>query len=559
MNSHRFFFRKHQQCSAGKSFRYDVYAIHVTLKPEIKPGKYQLFQMPIPYQNAQTQRMEASFPNKSTSNPYPAHWIYVILTVAGLSFLFFLGFPFANHNESYFWIVILDKISFLESVTSPLEPVQSFRPLGTAMAWLTYRLTGNIYLQQLVNWLFACASFLVLFRYAKNKMLFSAVAFLATAGFFAGYIYLFHLHGVFYGPLQLYIAVMTGVAYSRSRFSVKELAFLCALTVVATLYHTFALLVFAGFLCGCMLQVPKAMRRAQLPQLFFFLLLSLLLLYLIISMRPAHNDGNLVQGSLTSYATTEVNRVLQFLAFLLATVTVYSLRINPATRHLMAAALVLSAAAFLYFKLPLLLLWIAACLLKTALDRQWTVAALIGATAVFPVATHTGTPTYVVFVIMVCAFVTTTNIGPLKMPRFTNGLALCGIALLLVALVLLKTGVNVPLIAKALNPILAEQEKTHQLESIMAWKKSASAYATYRLQLYDESKTPSASGNAVDRQHRPPTQQRYLTRYYDAVQPTPSAVIRPALQVTFGGKPLNGRQLLYEIKGKWSGSAYVYL
>src|SRR6478672_12701503 len=110
--------------------------------------------------------------------------VYLALALSGLSFLFFLGFPFANHNESYWWIVILDKISFIDALTTRLEPVQSFRPLGTATAWLTYRLTGTVYLQQLLNWLLACLSFAVLFNYAKNKPFFSIITFVATAGFF---------------------------------------------------------------------------------------------------------------------------------------------------------------------------------------------------------------------------------------------------------------------------------------------------------------------------------------------------------------------------------------
>jgi hypothetical protein len=503
--------------------------------------------------------MEVSLSQKNTSYSYLAYSIYAILTISGLSFLFLLGFPFANHNESYLWIVLIDKISFLDSITSPLEPVQSFRPLGTATAWLTYWLTGNIYLQQLVNWLFACFSFLFLFKQTKNRILFSITALLATTGFFAGYIYLFHLHGVFYGPLQLYIAFLTSIAYTRSRLSFKALTFLFALTVIAALYHTFALLVFAGFLCGCMLQVPKAELRTQLPQLFLFLMGTLLLLYLIIAFHPAHTEGDVVQGSLTSYTTTEVNLGLSLLAFLLSAVTIYTMRISMKTRHLISAALVLASLFFIYLKLPLLLLWIAACLLKTTLARKWTAAAIIAAAAVFPVATHTGTPTYIVFVIMVCTFVATYDANQLRFPRITNSLALSGIGLLLLILGLLKSGITVPVITRSLNPLLAEQEKTHQLEMILIWKKNASAYAAYRLQFYDESRKPSTSGNAVNRSYRPPTQQRYLTRYCNVVSPTsPDSNTQP-LQVTFGGKRLDGRKLLYEVKGKWSGTAYVYL
>lgn len=487
--------------------------------------------------------------------------LYLILSVAGLSFLFFLGFPFHNHNESYLWIVILDKIPFIDAITTRLEPVQSFRPLGTGTAWLTYRLSGNIYLQQLFNWLFACLSFAVLFRYASNKMLFGVAAALATAGFFSGYIYLFHLHGVFYGPLQLYIALLAGLAYQRRIFTTKNLLLLFLLTSVAALYHTFALLVFAAYCAGAMLDVPKAERRSYLPKLFGLLTASLLLIYFILKQHPSSPEGDALPGTLASFTTTEINLPLHLLAAVFTLATVLTLPLALRWKQALLVLTMLLAVLFIYLRIPVLLLWILACLLKMALSRNWAVAAIIFSTAVFPAATHTGTPTYIVFVIMVCVFVTTINNAFLLHPPrlLKTGLSIALFSLLFL-LVLLKAGINVPGAASGLAPVLAEQEKTQQLETILAWKKKTAAYSTYNLRFFDESSKPSASKNAVNRTNRPPTQQGYLNKYCRAELPlvTPDTTRTQPLLITFGGKQLQGRQKLFEVPGRWNGDAYVY-
>lgn len=62
--------------------------------------------------------------------------LFGILSIAGLSFWFILGFPFGNHNESYLWMVQFNRMGLGEVLVKGLKPVTGFRPLGVAVAWL---------------------------------------------------------------------------------------------------------------------------------------------------------------------------------------------------------------------------------------------------------------------------------------------------------------------------------------------------------------------------------------------------------------------------------------
>jgi len=64
----------------------------------------------------------------------------------------------------------------------------------------------------------------------------------------------------------------------------------------------------------------------------------------------------------------------------------------------------------------------------------------------------------------------------------------------------------------------------------------------------------------VNRKNRPPTQQGYLNRYFNATMTTQSADTANSspLLVTFGNKPIQGRQKVFEVHGTWNGNAYVY-
>ena len=69
--------------------------------------------------------------------------IYGALAVLGISFWFVIGFPFANHNESFVIVTQLEHMSFSDVLVDRIYPVANYRPLGQAAAWLGYTLRGG--------------------------------------------------------------------------------------------------------------------------------------------------------------------------------------------------------------------------------------------------------------------------------------------------------------------------------------------------------------------------------------------------------------------------------
>ena len=49
--------------------------------------------------------------------------VFATLTLAGFSFWFLLGFPYANHNESFAIVAQLKEIGMVRALTSVVEPV----------------------------------------------------------------------------------------------------------------------------------------------------------------------------------------------------------------------------------------------------------------------------------------------------------------------------------------------------------------------------------------------------------------------------------------------------
>jgi hypothetical protein len=488
--------------------------------------------------------------------------VYLLLSVAGLSFCFFLGFPFDNHNESYNWIPILNKVSFWDTLSSQVIKIESFRPLGMANAWLAYKLSGNIYLQQLLNWLFAIASFILLYRAVHNKILVALLSFVVGACFFSGYIYLFHLHGVFYGPFQLYTAILATIAWRHRRLSGNQLLLLSMLTLVICLYHTFALLIFCSFLAGYMLQHSKTDSKKDLLQLGIVLLLTILLGKMILQSKEFKGIQAMAEGLVVSYKMAELNKGLSIVALLLSLLSASTLSIKPAPQKILVAATALTGIIMIYLQLPVLVLWIAICMVQLLAARHMVMAALVAATAILPLGSGSGSPTYVIFVLMLCAFTTAAGQYSPVIPDLPviRKLFAGSLVLLLLCLLALKAGKPVPLVAAIARPVLAEEEKTTQMQKIIEWKKGNQQYAALALRMYDASGLPVSAGNALSRVNRPVAGQDDVDVYVDYIMndSTRNALKPAAAWVTFGDKLLPGKELIFSVEGKWNGKALVF-
>ncbi len=494
-------------------------------------------------------------------------YLFSILSVAGLSFWFLIGFPFENHNESFAWVVQLQDRSFVDLLTKPIWPVASFRPLGTMTAWLGYHWThASIYPQQLFNYFVAIGAWLLLFSATKAKKLFGFVALAVGGAFFSGYLYLFHLHGVFYSPLLLWVAfLLTQIDESHPKER-TWLSGLFLLAVLSSLYHPFALLVFAAFVVGHFLTIwPKA----SVQQCFLDLLYILASILLIKLLVPAQENLILslytlrynLQGLITSYALVEVNVALSAVAYGLCLLTLFTIpSLTLKWRLWFNGIVTLLAFLFWMLQLPLLLLWLTIVLLKVLLRREWYFVCLLLCTALLPAITATGSPTYTVFALMVATFSTVKDCVVFEEEeRISNALAIAALVTVLLLVVLVSRGQRVPVVSRLVTPLLSEKEKTYQIKELLDWLAQSDEKIS-KVTLCQNGGSPTASPNAADRRYRPPTSQEYLDLYIDSInrahigqQEEDAAVFA----LCFGGEHIANAQLLYTVAGKESGEASI--
>jgi len=185
---------------------------------------------------------------------------------------------------------------------------------------------------------------------------------------------------------------------------------------------------------------------------------------------------------------------------------------------------------------------------------------VIGGTAMLPAPAASGSPTYTIFVILACtgALALSWSKAEAQSARWGDRAAILAVSATLVVFTLIKSGVDVPQLTAIVRPVLAEREKTYQLEEIVRWLLQ-SEYAQYEPVLLSSSGNPRNAPDAVERTHRPPTVQEYLSKYIRHRRhgdPLPGKIVL----IGFGGEEAPGGTLLYTAEAQQhAGPARVYL
>jgi hypothetical protein len=180
----------------------------------------------------------------------------------------------------------------------------------------------------------------------------------------------------------------------------------------------------------------------------------------------------------------------------------------------------------------------------------------VGVCALLPGITAIGSPTYALFVLMPCIAATAIgsqlpSTGDLW-PRVAVAVAAAAFALCAV----LKLGVHVPGVSATAEKILAEQEKTQQLQAAFAWLDQRGDLSG-NLQLCEPGDFPIRSKNAIERQYRAPTNTWPLDVFIRARYGERLRQAEPELWLCFGGEELPGGDVLYTIPGRWAGPASI--
>lgn len=483
-------------------------------------------------------------------------WL-AILSLTGLSFWFVVAYPFANHNESYEWIPPLCTFDFPTILDHKLIPYNHHRPLAHAAAWVLFRAAGNnIYGVQLLNFAVALLAWIVMFAGIKQRRIFSLAALISGGAFFAGYIYLFHLHGIFYSPVLLFTAWLFFVENKAKPPTISTLLLLSVGTIIAGLFHPFAPLIFAAYLLGKFADREKH-TSAQMFLMAVMLLGSLIFAKALTPGTSIRINSALINAMLSSYRSTEINLPVSLVALGFAIATALSL---DEKRIRIPLTIVVAGIGLVALKTgtPVLLVWILACIIKMAYKKKWSIATMIPVSVALPALPGTGSPTYAIFTTLLCtgalALDWTTLEQKLKWLDWRP--ALTASAVIIALGVSVRAGIELPVVSRITNPILAEKEKTFQLEKMIKWMLNSN-YKTFTLDFSQAAVNPVEGGNAYRREQRPPTRKRFLDKYLEwrRGKPEPGG----KLIACFGNERLKYGKTIYQIESKHAGTASLYI
>lgn len=497
---------------------------------------------------------------------------YFILTVLGFSFWFLMVVPFASHRETYGWLAgvptqdLARQFSFGQSST--------YRPLAQVVTWLGFRILDprifptsvlrQALLQGFIYGMFVLAWWLI-YSVAPNRRLFALVAFIAGGTYFSGYVHLFHVYGMFYVPVMLTLGALLRFASLRT-FEKRQIGFAIVAMVLA-FWHPFATALFMGYFFGFYLETLRNRSWRQHVQAVAILLIGAAVLAVLVVIFPRAQmplDTKLL-GFLVSYQTNEVNRISSVVAILLTQLVVFSASLRPRLKAAASALAFAFSIVFLLQGLPILFIWFAAVLIKLFGLRRWSLFFLMLTAALLPFGGGIGSPIYALFAIVVAVYATSLEwvqgekaLSVVK-TRYVGGT----IAALAILLLMVRAGIRVPILTKVSTPLLAERERTYQLEDLLA-QLHDSNYCGYEIAFVDRAGSPVEDvEGAINRQYRPPAGLPDVQLFWDTTlrcqTPRHANDKRGTAFVTFGGETLTNFVPVLKVTGKYAGDATVWI
>ena len=476
------------------------------------------------------------------------------LAATGLAFWFVIGLPWGPHNESFDWIVRLEQRSLWGALFERFPSVLSLRPLGTGPAWVLYRLGGHdVGLVECLNAALAMLAWIWAAMGLREVRLFSLFALVAGGVFFAGYIWVFHLHGIFYGPLLLYLVALVRLASGPLDLRTLLAVFLGAL--VTSLIHPYALILAIAFVAGATIQTPMLRSSTGAGVLAVIASGTAAAYFLLVPSGDRGVYGPKLVGLLATYRTLEVNVVGAAVAAAFAAWT--------ATRTLrggggaIAGFLTAALAAIAWLQqVPVLPLWFAWAALKCARRGRWTLAALVTASALLPLPNPTGSPTYGIFAVFAAAFASASDEPSTDgvLHFLDTRLALVVIGLALMIAVATRVGLPVPIVSRVAAPLLAEGERTRQFE-VLVGRIMVSPLRDSPARFVHAAQRPSEA-DALDRRFRAPTDDHMLETWLDWKRGRPPGGA-DTLWIGFGGDAPSGMDTLLVAHGRYAGDALV--
>ena len=452
---------------------------------------------------------------------------------------------------------------------------KTYRPLAQGLSWLGFMvldprvfptsvvrqavLQGSIYLLFIAAWW-------LIYPTALQRRVFAVLALVAGAVFFSGYVQLFHIYGVFYAA----VALMLGIVFrfhASAGLQRREVAVGIGAIILA-LWHPFATALFLGYYFGFYIET---FRRRSVPEhvrAIVVMCLSMAAVAILVVIDPTRADklslGDRIFGALVTYRANEVNWISSVVAGMLAIVTVVGMvKTRKAALGGAVMTSLLCAAAFSE-GMPVLLVWLAASLIKLWRLRCFALCCLALAAIVLPLGGGIGTPIYGLFAIIVAVYATAlgSSRAEIALARVPNALVLAVVGAAIAVTGAVRFGVSVPVVERLAIPLLAERERTYQLETVLAWL-HGSSYCAYDVSFLDDAGNPIESVESVmTRRFRPPAALGDVQLFWGNVmrcKAVPSATKPGTAVITFGRSQLTGGRPVFTVRGTYAGNAVVWL
>jgi len=495
---------------------------------------------------------------------------YFIVAVLGFSFWFFLAVPFASHRETYWWLAMVQTKPFSQAFGIISS---TYRPVAQAVTWAAFLLVGprtfptslvrQSLLQGLVYGFFVLAWWLM-YSTSPQRKCFAVLACVTGAVFFSGYVHLFHIYGLMYVPVMLMLGTLLHF-YGNGTFE-KHQKWLAVVAVLLVLWHPFATALFVAFYFGFCVEAFRQRNARENIQAGIILLVGLAAIAAMAvifarSPMPLHTR---IAGFLVSYRTNEVNVIASVIAFLMAQVTVFSMALSARSRVVTVLLVCVLGALLFWNGVPVVLLWIGTVLGKLFRLRSWSLFFLTLGASLLPFGGGIGTPMYGLFAIILATYGTALGFiqGDQALAAIDNRLVMGVIAAVAVLILIMRSGINAPMVTRLATPLLAERERSYQLEKLLSWLHD-SRYCGYRLAFTDDAASPVDSvESAMSRRYRPPASSGDIELFWTTVLQCRAASKNAGpgtVALTFGGQTLEHSQSVFKIEGKYAGEANVWI
>lgn len=486
--------------------------------------------------------------------------VLFLFSITGIVFWFIIGFPFANRNESYSWVTQFEKLTFWESLTKTFPSIVTFRPIGQAISWLLYFLAGrDVYLIQLFNLSILLISFYFILKNVEEKHLISICLFINGMFFITSYYYIFHVHGIFYSLLILYVALLLNKSDSFLKRS-KTNVFVIAITLLAIGIHTFSIIIFCLYLFTIILSKPQIRTKKNILFLGIVILATL-----VISKSASNYSGDIALKNVfinlkNSFSGVEQGGKLAPIVFILTLFSILGNEVKNGARKLMILLTITISTVILLLKIPMLFFLCAIIIAKLLKKKKYLLLSIILSLIIFPAIVESGSPTKSAMLLTYLCMAEVAGLMKIenKLNKIKYYWIFAPIILILSFSILTKNNYSIPILNKFTSPIQAEREKSIHLELIIKWFLESDLKKCNMI-LIKKANPVKIQHLYHERKIIPPTSQGYLDEYLNYKKGNDSKSIKNcSVFVTFGNRTLSDKKIVFQVFNIHAGYSRVF-